>query len=132
MNNQIDMKCFVENCFIQTIITLKNGEVERHGRFLWAIVIDDRRGRFRPGFFVHSSCIERIENGVIYTQTGSEYVTSGDVQEIECEPWQYAMMSDGTHPKFVPTTIEDQLKVELIKQHGLDVAIEKRLSELKF
>lgn len=133
MTEKTDIRCWVEDCYIQNVCSTESG-VKRCEKFLWAIVIDDRRGRFRSGFFFHSSRIERVENGVIYTRTGSEYVPVGEVFEIECELWQYAMMRTGTHPRDMPppSSIDNELKVELVERLRADLAFETKLEKLFF
>lgn len=45
---------------------------------IWGFVYDDATLRFPDGHWIHTSAVDRIEDGVAFTKTGSTYLLVGE------------------------------------------------------
>lgn len=54
----------------------------------WGFIYGDTRLRFPDGHWIHTAKIEKVENNLVFTISGSIYRLIGDADGPDVNPWE--------------------------------------------
>ncbi|MGE6568156.1 DUF6957 family protein [Shewanella vesiculosa] len=92
MNN---IQTILRDWYIVKILDEKQSLI---GQVLWAFVVEDNTGRFNIGDYLCTSLIVKINNNLIITASGSEYIVEGIGKEFEADIAELEQLRRGHSP----------------------------------
>ncbi len=83
-------------------------------RIVCATIVEDFHGRFRPGYWMYTSLVKKVEGDIVLT-LNSTYEIKGDLEQVSLPVSSLAALKEGAPPLAVKGLLDAGYK--LVAQH---------------
>ena len=120
MKNGLNLTGILTDAVLVTFDDLPKeyGEV----RIVCATIVEDFHGRFRPGYWMYTSLVKKVEGDIVLT-LNSTYKIKGDMTQVSLPFSALGALKEGAPPRAVKALLEAGYKIAeppVVQESGLN------------